>query len=67
MLQISKPPFGFIYISVSNGFASAKTYEKLVNFDFDLVFFTFWMVMFSVVPLMGFTFHNLLGLAKANK
>ena len=24
--------------------------------------FLFWLVMFPVVPLMGFTFHNLLGL-----
>ena len=36
--QIPKPPF---WISIANGFVSSKIYDKLDDFDFDIVFFPF--------------------------
>ena len=67
MLQIPKPlfdPFAdpvIFHQSVSNGIVSTKIYDK--RDDFDIVF-SFWIVMFSVVPLMGFTFLQLIRFAR---
>ena len=55
-------PFLDLHLSVSNGFVSTKNYDKRDDFDSDIVNVPFWMVMSPVVPLMGFAFHNLLGL-----
>ena len=40
ILQIPRPPF-WIYLSISNGFVSSKIYDKLDDFDFDIVNFPF--------------------------
>ena len=42
--------------SISNRFVSSKIYDE---FDFDIVNFPFWMVIFPVPSLTGFTFLNL--------
>ena len=51
-----------LYLSVSNGFVSTNCYDKRDDLDFDIVNFPFWMVMFPVVPLTWFTYHNYFGL-----
>ena len=53
-------PFLVLHLSISNEFVSSKIYDKCD--DFDIVNFHFWMVTFPILPLMGFTFHNLFGL-----
>ena len=45
-----------------HGFVSIKIYDKRNDFDFDIVNFPFLDGDVPVVPLMGFTFHNLLGI-----
>ena len=57
MLQIPNSPF-YLHLSVSNALVSTKNYHKRDDFDFDIVNFPF----LDGDPLMGFTFHNLLGL-----
>ena len=47
-------------LSISNGFVSAKIYNKRADFDFDKEFFSFsFMVTFSVLAPAGLTFLNL--------
>ena len=58
----TEAPFFDLHLAVFNGFVSTKIYDKRDDFDFDTVSSRFLKVMFPVVPLMGFTFHNLLGL-----
>ena len=42
-------------LSISNGFVSSRIYDKLSDFDFDIVIFLFfWMAMFHIVPLGGY-------------
>ena len=67
-LQLNKAneaPFLDVRLSISNGFVSSKIYDKRDDFDFDIVNFPFWMVMFLVVLLMAYTFRNLLGLLES--
>ena len=52
-------PFLDLHLSISNGFVSSKIYDKRDDFDFDIVYFPFWMAMFQVVPLMECIFINL--------
>ena len=46
-------------LSISNGFVSSKIYDKRNDFNFDIIFFPFWMATFHVVPLMECIFLNL--------
>ena len=41
---------------------TSKIYDKRDDFDFDLVYFRFWMVRFLAVHRKVYTFRNLLGL-----
>ena len=59
-------PFLNIHLSISNGFDLSKIYKKLGDFDFDKVIFPFWIVMFPVVPLMGYTFSQIIRFARAS-
>ena len=54
----TEAPFLDLHLSVSNGFVLTKNYDKRNDFDFDIVIFPF----LYGDALMGFTFHNLLGL-----
>ena len=58
----TEAPFLDLQLSFSNGFVPSKIYDKRDDFDFDIVNLHFWMVIFPVLPLTGFTFLNLLGL-----
>ena len=40
ILQISRPPLD-LHLSISNGFVSSKIYDRLDDFDFDIVNFPF--------------------------
>ena len=51
--------FFYLRLSISNGFASSKIYDKRDYFDSDIVNFPFLMAMFHVVPLMECIFLNL--------
>ena len=57
----TEAPFLYLHVhlSISNGFVSSKIYDKHDDFDFDIVFFSFWMAMFLVAPLMECIFLNL--------
>ena len=37
ILQIPRPPFLDLHLSISNGFVSSKIYDKRDDFDFDIV------------------------------
>ena len=41
ILQIPRPPFLDLHLSISNGFVSSKIYDKRDDFDFDIVNFPF--------------------------
>ena len=41
MLQIPRPPFLDLHLSISNGFVSSKINHKRNEFDFDIVIFPF--------------------------
>ena len=41
ILQIPRPPFLDLHLSISNGFVSSKIYYKRDDFDFDIVNFPF--------------------------
>ena len=41
ILQIPRPPFLDLHLSISNGFVSSKIYDKCDDFDFDIVKFPF--------------------------
>ena len=58
----TEAPFLDLHLSISNRFVSSKIYDKRDDFDFDIVIFHFWMLTFSVLPLMGFTFLSVFGL-----
>ena len=55
----TEAPFLDLHLSVANGFASSKIYDKRDDFDFDIVNFPF------LVLLMVYTFRNLLGLLES--
>ena len=57
-------PFWIYNYLFQTVFFPFKSYDKHDDFDFNIVNFPFqvWKVMFPVVPFMGYTFHNLLGL-----
>ena len=38
----TEAPFLDLHLSISNGFVSAKIYDKRDDFDFDIVKFPFW-------------------------
>ena len=61
----TEAPFLDLHLSVANGFASSKIYDKRDNFDFDIVNFLFLDGDFLVVLLMMYTFLNLLGLLES--
>ena len=61
----TEAPFLDLHLSVANGFVSSKIYDKRDDFDFDIVYFLFWMVTFLVVLLMVYTFHSLFGLLES--
>ena len=61
----TEAPFLDLHLSVSNGFVPSKIYDKRDDFDFDIVFH-FWMVMFPILPLTGFTFLNLFSLLESS-
>ena len=58
----TEAPFLDLHLSISNGFVSSKIHDKRDDFDFDIVIFNFWMLTFSILPLMGFTFLSWFGL-----
>ena len=41
---------------------TSKIYDKRDDFDFDIVYFRFWMVTFLALHRKVYTFRNLLGL-----
>ena len=41
ILQIPRPPFVDLHLSISNGYVSSKIYDKRDDFDFDIVNFPF--------------------------
>ena len=47
-----------LHLSIVDGFVSCKIYDKRDNFDFEIVNFPFWMVMFLVRHPTVFIFHN---------
>ena len=55
----TEAPFLDLKHSVSNGFVSSKICD--MRDDFDIVFFSFWMVTFLALLPMAYTFRNLLG------
>ena len=57
----TEAPFLDLHLSISNGFVSSKIYDKRDDFLIWQIFH-FWMVMFPVLPLTGFTSFNLFGL-----
>ena len=61
----TEAPFLDKHLYAANGFVSFKTYDKHDDFDFDVVNFPFLKVTFSAVPLMVYTFRNLLGLLES--
>ena len=48
-----------LHLSFSIGFVSSKSYDKRVDFEFDIVIFLFWDGVVQVLPLIEYTFHNL--------
>ena len=64
MLQIPKPPFWiYICLFLMALFQQTFIYDKRDHFDVDIVNISFLdSDVPPVVPLIGFTFHNLLGL-----
>ena len=50
-------PFLDLNLSIPNGFVSSKMYDKHDDFDIDIVNLPFWIAMFPVKPLMGYTFQ----------
>ena len=56
----TETPYLDLHLLIANGFVSSKIYDKRDDFDFDIVFFPFWMVL-----RMVYTFRNLLGLLKS--
>ena len=51
-----------LHLSISNGFVSAKIYDKRDDFHFDKVSFPFVDGDVPLLPLKGLTFLNLFGL-----
>ena len=51
-----------LHLSISDGFVKTKIYDKRDDFNFDIVNFLFWMVMFLVRHPMVFIFLNLFDL-----
>ena len=47
-----------LHLSIVNGFVFCKIYDKHDDFDFEIVNFPFWMVMFLVRHPTVFIFHN---------
>ena len=65
ILQIPRPRFEFLHLSISNGFVSSKIYDKRDNFDFDIVilpFFSGWQ--FPRRPSYGVCFSQLIRFAR---
>ena len=58
----NEAPFLDLHLSISNGFASSKIYDKRGDFDFDVVNFPFWDGDVPRSTSTGFTFLNLFGL-----
>ena len=58
----TEAPFLDLHLSISNGFVSAKVYDKRDYFDFDLENIPFLHGDVPVLPLTGFIFLNLFGL-----
>ena len=56
----TEAPFLDLNLCISNGTVSTKIYDKLDDFDFDIVNSLFWMAMSPGVPHMGYTYLNLL-------
>ena len=48
-----------LHLSISDGFVKTKIYDKRDDFDFDIVTFSFLMVMFLVRHPMMFIFLRL--------
>ena len=59
----NEAPFLDLHLSIFNSlsvvFFLSKFYDKRDDFDFAVVNFPFWMVMFPVIPLMECIFLNL--------
>ena len=51
-----------MHLTISDGFASSKTYDKRDDFDFDIVNFPFLKGIFLELHLTGFIYHSLFGL-----
>ena len=47
-----------LHLSIVDGFVSCKIYDKRNDFDFEIVNFLSWMVMFLVRHPTVFIFHN---------
>ena len=41
ILQLPRPPFWGLHLSILNGFVSSKIYDKRNDFDFDIINFPF--------------------------
>ena len=65
MRLIPKPHSLDLHLSISNGFVSTKTYDKLENFDFDIINYPVWMGTFPVLPLTVLTFLNIFDLLES--
>ena len=62
----TEAPFLNLHLSIANGFASSKIYDKRYGFDFYIVNVPFfWKVRLLVVLLMVFKFRILLGLLES--
>ena len=56
----TEAPVFDLYLSISNGFVSSKTYDKRDDFDFDNIIVNFpFLDGHHVVPLMECIFLNL--------
>ena len=55
----TKAAFLDLYLSISNDLVSAKIYDKPDDFDFEIVNFPFWMVMFlSLHPMESISLNS---------
>ena len=58
----TQAPFLDLHLSISNGCVSSKIYDKLDNFDFDIVNFPFLDRNLSRAPSVGeFVYETCLG------
>ena len=55
----TEAPFLDLHLSIPNGLVSSKIYDKLDDFDFDIVNFPFLDGDVPVLPLTEFTFLSL--------